>query len=114
MKNRVIFIVGLTATGKSRTAIEFAKKIDGEIISCDSMQIYKGMPILTQAPSKKELSSDLRESFDDIEVHVQLIIEDIDFVNKSLEETQFFFTDIKREGKVLVNSSRFELSDSLS
>jgi tRNA dimethylallyltransferase len=56
MKNRVIFIVGLTATGKSRTAIEFAKKIDGEIISCDSMQIYKGMPILTQAPSKKELS----------------------------------------------------------
>ncbi len=56
MKNRVIFIVGSTATGKSRTAIELAKKIDGEIISCDSMQIYKGMPILTQAASKKELS----------------------------------------------------------
>ncbi|MCK4463150.1 MAG: tRNA (adenosine(37)-N6)-dimethylallyltransferase MiaA [Candidatus Omnitrophica bacterium] len=54
MKNRVIFIVGSTATGKSRTAIELAREINGEIISCDSMQIYKGMPILTQAPSEKD------------------------------------------------------------
>lgn len=54
MKNRVIFIVGPTTTGKSRTAIELAKEIGGEIISCDSMQIYKGMPILTQAPSEKD------------------------------------------------------------
>ena len=43
MKNKLIFIVGPTATGKSRTAIELAKEIDGEIISSDSMQIYKSV-----------------------------------------------------------------------
>lgn len=55
MKNRVIFIVGATATDKTKTAIKLAKDINGEIISCDSMQIYKYAPILTQAPSEKEL-----------------------------------------------------------
>ncbi len=56
MKNRVIFIVGPTATGKSRIAIELAKEVGGEIISSDSMQVYKFMSILTQAPSEKDLS----------------------------------------------------------
>ena len=55
MKNRIIFIVGPTATGKTKTAIELAREINGEIISCYSMQIYKEMSILTQAPSRKEL-----------------------------------------------------------
>lgn len=55
MKNSIIVIVGPTASGKTNTAIKLAKTINGEVISCDSMQIYKGMPILTQAPSKKDL-----------------------------------------------------------
>ncbi len=42
---------------------------------------------------------------------VQLVVEDIDFVNGSLAEGQFFFTDIKREGKVLYTSGRYELTD---
>ena len=55
MLNKIIFIVGPTATGKTKTAVELAKLIDGEIISCDSMQIYKHMPIITQTPSRDEL-----------------------------------------------------------
>jgi tRNA dimethylallyltransferase len=50
----ILFIVGPTAIGKTRLAVALAGKIGGEIVSCDSMQIYKGMHILSQAPSKKE------------------------------------------------------------
>lgn len=51
-KDRIIFLVGPTAVGKSKVACALAKKINAEIISCDSMQIYKGMDIITSAPSK--------------------------------------------------------------
>lgn len=50
MKPRIIFLVGPTATGKSRVAAALARKIKAEIISCDSMQIYKGMELLTSKP----------------------------------------------------------------
>ena len=50
MKQRVVFLVGPTAIGKSDIAVILAKKINAEIISCDSMQIYKGMGIVTSAP----------------------------------------------------------------
>ena len=46
-KKQIIFIVGPTAVGKSEVALFLAKKIKGCIISCDSMQVYKGMDILT-------------------------------------------------------------------
>jgi len=49
-RHRIIFIVGPTAVGKSRVAVEFAKKIGAEIVSCDSMQVYKGMDIITAKP----------------------------------------------------------------
>jgi len=55
MRNKVIFIVGPTATGKTKAAINLTEKIKGEIISCDSMQIYKYMPILSCSPSPNEL-----------------------------------------------------------
>ncbi len=51
----VIVVVGPTASGKTALAIELAKAYDGEIVSADSMQIYKGMDIATAKPSKKEL-----------------------------------------------------------
>lgn len=50
----VLFIIGPTAIGKTRLAAALAQRLHGEIISCDSMQVYKGMDILSQAPSKKE------------------------------------------------------------
>ena len=46
-KNKVIVICGPTASGKTALSIELAKKINGEIVSCDSMQIYKDMDIGT-------------------------------------------------------------------
>lgn len=51
----VIAVVGPTASGKTGLAIELAKKVDGEIISFDSMQIYKGMHIASAAPDKSEM-----------------------------------------------------------
>ena len=51
---RVIAIVGPTAVGKTDLSIKLAKKLDGEIISCDSMQIYKGMDIGTAKPTVEE------------------------------------------------------------
>lgn len=53
-KQQVIVIVGPTGAGKTKLAIELAKKINGEIISCDSMQIYKEMDIGTAKPTEKE------------------------------------------------------------
>ena len=53
---KVIAIVGPTAVGKTALAIELARRYNGEIISCDSMQIYRGMDIGTAKPTKEELS----------------------------------------------------------
>ena len=46
-KIKIIAVTGPTASGKTALAIELAKRLDGEIISCDSMQIYRGMDIGT-------------------------------------------------------------------
>ena len=53
-KPKVIVICGPTASGKTALSIELAKKINGEIISCDSMQIYKYMNIGTAKPTLEE------------------------------------------------------------
>jgi tRNA dimethylallyltransferase len=55
MKKNVIFIVGPTASGKSATAVLLAKKINAQIISCDSMQVYKHMNIATAKITKEEM-----------------------------------------------------------
>ena len=53
---KVIAIVGPTAVGKTALALKLAKELDGEIISCDSMQIYKEMDIGTAKPTKEEMA----------------------------------------------------------
>jgi tRNA dimethylallyltransferase len=55
-KQKVIVILGQTATGKSDLAVKIAKKIKGEIISADSRQVYKGLNIGTGKITKKEMS----------------------------------------------------------
>lgn len=55
MKPKVVVIVGPTASGKTAVSIELAKKINGEIISADSMQIYKYMDIGTAKPTLYEM-----------------------------------------------------------
>lgn len=54
-KPLVVVVVGPTASGKTSLAIEIAKIFNGEIISADSMQIYKGMDIATAKPSTEEM-----------------------------------------------------------
>ena len=49
-----IFIVGPTAIGKTRLAVRLARRIKGEVISADSMQVYRSMRILSQAPARAE------------------------------------------------------------
>jgi tRNA dimethylallyltransferase len=53
-QSKIILISGPTASGKSNFALRIAKKIDGEIINADSMQVYKKLRILTARPNKKE------------------------------------------------------------
>ena len=53
-KSKIILVSGPTASGKSTFAIKLAKKINGEIINADSMQVYKELQILTARPRKKD------------------------------------------------------------
>lgn len=55
LKEKVVVLIGPTAVGKTNLSIELAKKFDGEIISGDSMQIYKVMDIATAKISKEEM-----------------------------------------------------------
>ena len=53
--NPIICIVGPTASGKTALAVELAKLLDGEVVSCDSMQVYRRMDIGTAKPTKDEM-----------------------------------------------------------
>ena len=53
--NSIICICGPTASGKTGLAVALAKKLDGEVISCDSMQIYRGMDVGTAKPTPEEM-----------------------------------------------------------
>lgn len=54
--NKVYIISGPTAVGKSAVAIQLAKKLDGEIVNCDSVQLYKHMDIGSAKPSDAEIN----------------------------------------------------------
>jgi tRNA dimethylallyltransferase len=54
LKSKIILISGPTASGKSKFSIKFAKKINGEIINADSMQVYKEFKILSARPNTKD------------------------------------------------------------
>ena len=56
LKSKIILISGPTASGKSKAALKIAKKLNGEIINADSMQVYKELKILTARPSKTDLN----------------------------------------------------------
>lgn len=64
MKKKILAVVGPTASGKSALAIELAKRFNGEIICCDSMQIYKRMDIGTAKPTQDELQQVQHHLFD--------------------------------------------------
>ena len=55
LKTPILCVVGPTASGKTKLSIELAKKYNGEVLSCDSMQIYRGMTIGTAKPTPEEM-----------------------------------------------------------
>ena len=82
-QSKIILISGPTASGKSDFAIKIAKKINGEIINADSMQVYKRLKILTARPIKKE--------WKDIKHHLYGIID----LNKNFSVGQWLKLAIK-------------------
>ena len=54
IKSKIVLISGPTASGKSKFALKLAKKINGEIVNADSMQVYKQLKILTARPTIKD------------------------------------------------------------
>ena len=54
LKSKIVLISGPTASGKSSFAIKLAKKINGEIINADSMQVYKELRILSARPDPEK------------------------------------------------------------
>ena len=92
--NKVLFIIGPTAVGKSKLAIELAKKLNGEIISADSMQVYIGMDVGTAKPSKEEL--------EEIPHHlINLIAPDRSWsVSDFVSNAKKLIEDIAKRGKV--------------
>ena len=54
LKSKIILIAGPTASGKTKFSVQLAKKIKGEIINADSMQVYKELKILTSRPTAKD------------------------------------------------------------
>lgn len=88
MKTKIIAVAGPTASGKTSLAIEIAKNVGGEVISNDSMQIYRGMEIGTAAPTAEEMDGIVHHmvgvcsptdefSCQDYSVRAREIIEDI-------------------------------------
>ena len=65
--NKLAAIVGPTAVGKTRIAIEVAKRLNAEIISCDSMQIYRGLDIGTAKASPEEQNGIVHHLIDVVE-----------------------------------------------
>lgn len=71
MKKKAIVVVGATASGKTALGVHIAKKFNGEVISADSMQIYRGMDIATAKPTTEEMDGIKHHLIDFVDVKSQ-------------------------------------------
>ncbi len=76
MSKKVVFIVGPTASGKTALSIALAKKFGGEIISADSMQIYKDIHIASACPDKEEMEGIPHHLLEFLELDEQFSVAD--------------------------------------
>ena len=90
----VLAIVGATASGKTWLGIEIAKNFNGEVVSADSMQIYKGLDIASAKPTKEEMQGIPHHLIDFLERDVSFSA--ADYVKLANEKIQ----DILRRGKL--------------
>ena len=87
MKNTVLVITGPTASGKSGIGIELAKRLNGVVISADSMQIYKGLDVGTAKVSEKEADGIKHELIDIVDITNQFSVSDYkDLCYEKIEE----------------------------
>ena len=94
--NNIICIAGPTASGKTALAVELAKITNGEVVSCDSMQIYRRMDIGTAKPTKEEMQGIPHHMFDVCEP-------DEDFsVSRYCEMATPIIDDILARGKTAI------------
>jgi len=63
MKGKINIVFGTTASGKTDYAVKLAEELDGEIVNCDSMQVYSDIPIITAQPTAKEKRSIVHHLF---------------------------------------------------
>jgi len=84
IQSKIVLISGPTASGKSDFAVKIAKKINGEVINADSMQVYKQLKILTSRPNNKEQKN--------IKHHLYGIVD----VNKNFSTGQWLKLVIKK------------------
>lgn len=96
MKKKVICIVGPTASGKTGLGIELAKKINAEIISADSMQIYKGLNIGTAKVTQKEADGIKHHLIDICDIHTKFSV--AEFKNMCYDK----INEILKKGKNVI------------
>ena len=93
MLKKLIAVAGPTASGKTALAIEIAKRFDGEVVSCDSMQIYKFMDIGTAKPDKSELEAVPHHMIDIVHPSEKCSVADF------VEKARACIDDILKRGK---------------
>ena len=76
MKEKIIVLGGPTAVGKTELSVDLARRIDGEIISADSMQIYKYMDIGSAKVSKEEMKGVSHYMIDIVEPNEEFSVAD--------------------------------------
>ncbi len=96
MKKKAIVVVGATASGKTALGVHIAKKFNGEVISADSMQIYKGMDIATAKPTPEEMDGIKHHLIDFLDVHQQYS------VSAYCNDAKHSFDEIIKKGKIPV------------
>lgn len=110
MDNKVVCVVGPTACGKTKMGVALAKRFGGEVVSVDSMQIYRGMTIGTAAPTAEEM--------DGVRHHMVAIADPAESwsVARFTEQADLCIGDILRRGKcpVLVGGTGLYLDSILS
>ena len=94
--NNIICIAGPTASGKTALAVELAKELNGEVVSCDSMYVYKRMNIGTAKPTVEEMDGIVHHMIDIVEP-------DEDFsVSKYCDMAAPIVDDIVSQGKTAI------------
>ncbi len=95
-KIKICVVAGPTASGKTTLGVELCKRFNGEVISCDSMQIYKGLPIATAVPTMAERENISHHLMEFLDVNQNFSV--ADYVDLAKEK----IADVTSRGKLPV------------